>query len=209
MLRIFKLLPAITIVALIFTSLMPLTASAHENRKVGKYQLTVGFITEPPIEGVKNGVDLRVTNTETNQPVEGVEKTVKVAIAYKATKKTMEIRTLFRDPGHYTADLIPTAPGQYVFTFTGTIDGLPINEKFESGPGRFNDVQSAVELQFPDTLPEVRELAGVVPATQKAAMEAQSTATSIQTLALAGVVLGALGILVGIGAASIALRSRK
>ncbi len=206
--RLSKLLTAVATLGLVLAVLLPATASAHESRKVGKYQLAVGFITEPAIEGVKNGVDFRVTNAETNQPVEGVEKTLKVEMAYKGTTKTMDLRTLFRDPGHYTADLIPTAPGQYVFRFTGTIEGLQVNERFESGPGRFNDVESSVELQFPDKLPAIREIAGVVPATQKTAQEAKDSASSAGTLALVAIVMGALGIVSGAGSAAIALRKR-
>lgn len=207
MLRLHRLLAAATIISLVL-ALVPALASAHESRKVGKYQLTVGFIAEPAVEGVKNGVDLRVTNTENNQPVEGVEKTLKVELIYKGTSKTMDLRTLFRDPGHYTADLIPTAPGQYAFRFFGAIEGLQVNERFESGPGRFNDVESSGELQFPEKLPEIREIAGVVPATQKAAAEAQDSASSARALAVIAVVLGALGIVSGAGSAVLALRKR-
>lgn len=206
--RLLKLLTAFAMILLVLAMLLPATALAHERRNVDKYQLVVGFIVEPAIEGVKNGVDFRVTNTENNQPVEGLEKTLKVEIAYKGTTKVMDLRPLFRDPGHYTADLIPTAPGQYVFRFSGAIEGLQVNERFESGPGRFNDVQSSGELQFPERLPEIREIAGVVPAIQKAALDAQDIASSSRTLAVAAIVVGALGILSGAGSAAIALRKR-
>lgn len=47
-------------------------ASAHESRTVAeKYRFVVGFITEPALLEQPNGVDLRSTNTQTNQPVEG------------------------------------------------------------------------------------------------------------------------------------------
>lgn len=205
--RLPRLLTAATMIGLLLASL-PALASAHESRQLGKYQLVVGFMVEPAVEGVKNGVDLRVTNTENNQPVEGVEKTLKVELIYKGTSRVMDLRTLFRDPGHYTADLIPTAPGQYAFRFFGAIEGLQVNERFESGPGRFGDVGSSAELQFPEVLPELREMAGVVPATQKAAQAAQDSASSARTLAIAAMVMGALGIVSGVGATAIALRKR-
>lgn len=207
--RLVRLLSSIVTIALAFTMLLTATASAHESRKVGKYQVVVGFLTEPPIEGEKNGVDLRVTNTESNQPVEGLEKTLKVEIAYKGTTKAMELRPLFRDPGHYTADLIPTQPGQYAFRFSGDIEGLEVNESFQSGPGKFNDVQSSVDLQFPDKLPAMREVAGVTGANQQAAAEARDNASSAKALAVIGIALGAVGIMAGAGSAAVALRKKQ
>ncbi|MDO8688734.1 MAG: hypothetical protein Q7R39_01755, partial [Dehalococcoidia bacterium] len=174
----------------------------------GKYTLVVGFMVEPPIEGEKNGVDFRITNYDTNQPVEGIEKTLKVEIGFKTSTTVMPLRTIFRDPGHYTADLIPTAPGQYAFRFTGAIEGLQVDERFQSGPGTFGDVASSVDLQFPDKLPALREIAGVLPATQQAATGAQETASSARTLALVASVLGGLGIVLGAGSIAMSLRKR-
>ena len=206
--RLFRTITAATAAILLVLMLLPGGASAHESRKVGKYQVVVGFTTEPPIEGEKNGVDFRVTNGDNNQPVEGLEETVKVELSYKGTTRVMDLRPLFRDPGHYTADLIPTAPGQYSFRFFGTIEELQIDERFQSGPGTFNDVHTAQDLQFPDRLPAVREIAGVVPATQQMALQARDSASAAQNLATAALVIGALGILSGAGAAIIALRNR-
>src|SRR5262245_40384755 len=141
------------LLAMLLLVALPATASAHERRDVGndKYQVVVGFITEPAIEGEPNGVDFRVTNKATNQPVEGVEKTLKVALqAGGSAPKEMPLRARFGQPGAYTADLIPTRPGAYIFTFSGEIEGTLINERFESGPGRFNDVIAAEALQFPE-----------------------------------------------------------
>lgn len=186
-------------------------ALAHERRTLGKYELVVGFIIEPPIEGQKNGVDLRVTNAEAKQPVEGLEKTVQVGITHlpSQTTRTFNLRTIFRDPGHYTSDLILTAPGQYSFHFFGTIEGMPINETFVSGPGRFNDVESSGDLQFPQRLPELREIAGAVKGTQETAEQSRDEASSASNLAKVGIILGALGLASGIGSAVITVRSTR
>jgi len=204
----FRLLAAACTIFLFAAPFMPGSASAHETRKAGKYTLVVGFLVEPAVEGVKNGVDFRVTNADTNQPVEGVEKTLKVEVAFKTTTAVMPLRTIFREPGHYTADLIPTAPGQYAFRFTGSIEGLQVDERFQSGPGTFGDVGSSLDLQFPDRLPAIREIAGVVPATQQTAISAQDTAASARTLATLGSVLGGVGIVLGASALAVALRKR-
>ena len=193
-------------------------ALAHETRDVGKYRVVVGFIVEPAFEGLKNGVDLRVTNTETQKPVEGLETTLQVEITHvpSKTSKTFALRTIFRDPGHYTADLIATAPGVYQMRFFGSVEGTAVNETFVSrgGGGGFNDMASSADLQFPERLPEIRELAGAIRGSQAIAQEArdvalraQDRASSANTLAVTGIVLGAVGIAAA-GFAMVALRRR-
>jgi len=200
-------------------SLLASAAYAHERRTVGRYQLVVGFIAEPAIEGVKNGVDLRVTNTETTQPVEGLQDTLQVEVTYvpTGTSRTMRLRAIFGEPGHYTADLIPTAPGHYRFRFFGTIEGVQVNETFDSrsGGGGFDDVGSSGDIQFPDRLPALRELDGVargaLEASQQAqdsALEARNSVGTARTLAVVGIVLGAVGLASGVGAAALVLRRR-
>jgi hypothetical protein len=185
------------------------TALAHERREVDKYLLVVGFIGEPAFEGLKNGVDLRVTNRETTQPVTGLETTLQVEITHIAsnTAKTFPIRSIFNDPGHYTNDLIFTAPGHYKLRFFGTIEGTQVDETFESGTGRFSEMRTTADLQFPARLPEVREVEGAARGAQAAAQQAQdqlaavrSAASAGRTLGMVGVVLGTLGLVFGLGA---------
>ena len=184
------------LLAVVLFAALPLTASAHERRDVGggKYQVVVGFITEPAILGEPNGVDIRVTDKATNQPVEGAEKTMKVAIQHGGgPARELPLRARFGQPGAYTADLIPTRAGDYVFTFTGDIAGTQINEKFESGPGRFNAVEDAAKLQFPETVPPGGELT-------RQLRDAEARAAQATTLAYAGLGLGLLGTVVGLAA---------
>ena len=67
-------------------------------------------------------------------------------------------------PGRYTAVLIPTTLGVYQFSVRGTVEGTQIDESFLSkgGGGGFNDIRSAADLQFPETLPQIRELESAV-----------------------------------------------
>jgi hypothetical protein len=188
---------------------------AHERREVGAYQLVVGFLTEPAFEGLKNGVDLRVLARETQQPVEGLERTLQVELTYvpSGAATVLRLRTIYREPGRYTADLIPTAPGHYRFRFFGTLAETPINETFDSraGGGQFDDVDASADLQFPERLPAMREMQSAVRGTQQTAQQAQDTAlaaqaglTSVQTIAIVGAVLGALGVAIGVGAVVVA-----
>jgi hypothetical protein len=184
------------LLATVLFLVLPLTASAHERRDVGagKYQVVVGFITEPAILGEPNGIDFRVTNKETGKPVEGAEKTMKVSIQHGGgPAKEMPLRARFGQPGAYTADLIPTRAGAYVFTFSGDIEGAQINEKFESGPGRFNDVEDAAKLQFPDAVPYAGDLS-------RQLRDAEARAAQANTFAYAGAGLGLLGTVIGLAA---------
>lgn len=183
------------LLAMLLLVALPATASAHERRDVGgKYQFVVGFISEPALVGEPNGVDLRITNKETNQPVQGAEKTIKVAVQFGGgSPKEMPLRARFGQLGAYTADLIPTRAGAYIFTFTGDLEGTAVNEKFESGPGRFNDVEAADKLQFPETVPYAGEL-------QRQVRDAEARAQQATTFAYAGVGLGLLGTVVGLAA---------
>jgi hypothetical protein len=179
--------------------LSPSPALAHERRDVGPYQFTVGFIGEPALEGEPNGIDLRIVDKASQKPVEGAEKTLKAAVAFGGGQaKEFPLRARFGQPGAYTADLIPTRAGSYVFTFTGTIDGQNVNEKFESGPGRFNDVITATDLQFPVANPSASQL-------QQQLADARQQASTANTMAMAGLAAGVLGLLL----AAYALFSRR
>jgi len=192
---------------------------AHERREVGPYQVVVGFLAEPAFEGLKNGVDLRVLDRETQQPVEGLERTLQVELTYvpSGAAKLLRLRSLYREPGRYTADLIPTAPGHYRFRFFGSMAETAVNETFDSraGGGQFDDVESSADIQFPERLPAMREMQSAMRGTQQTAQQAQDTAlaaqaglTSTQTFAIVGAVLGVLGLATGVGAAVVASRKR-
>lgn len=180
-------------------------ASAHAGRDVGKYRFVVGWLVEPAFAGEKNGVSLRVTNRETNQPVTGLEKTLEVEIHHTTAKTTKPLRGVFGTPGSYQADLIPTAEGNYEFHFKGTVEGLEVEEEFVSGPGQFDEVKSSADVQFPIKLREASEFESALQGAQDKAKEAQDAASSARTLALLGVVLGALGIASGV----ISMRKRR
>jgi hypothetical protein len=212
MLRALRL-PHVWLVVTLVTivSLSTTTAYGHARRDVGPYRFVVGFLVEPAFEGLKNGVDLRVLQADSEAPVEGLQETLQVEVTHapSTARKVLKLRTIYRDPGHYTADLIPTAPGQYRFRFFGAIQELAVQETFDSksGGGQFDDVESLVDLQFPVRLPEIREMANALRGAQQEVQQAQDTALAAQaglasarTFALIGVVLGALGCTLGVGA---------
>lgn len=180
--------------AVVLALALPGTALAHERRDVGKYQLVVGWSTEPALVGEPNGVDLRITDRGTGQPVQGAEQGLRVAVQFGGGPPgELPLRARFGQPGAYTADVIPTRAGSYVFTFRGQVEAETLEERFESGPGRFNDVEPLDRLQFPEAVPSTGDL-------QRELRAAEARAEQATTLAYAGGGLGLLGAALGLTA---------
>ncbi len=188
----------------------PTRALAHESRDVadGKYQLVVGFLVEPAFEAQKNGLDLRVRVPGTPAtPVTGLEKSLQVEIVHVGSGKTVTkpIRAISAatDPGHYTADVLPSQAGQYRFRIFGNVESTQVNETFTSGE-KFASVQPIAELSFPDANASTRSVDGAMQDLQQAVADAEAAADSARTLAIA-----ALGVAVlAVGAAGV-LAMRK
>lgn len=181
-------------------------ASAHERRTVGgKYTFVVGWLVEPALINEPNGLDLRITTSDTNEAVSGAEKTVKVEIIQGATKKDFPIRARFGVAGGYTTDIIPTKAGGYSFHITGDLNGVALNETFESGPGRFDDVEDTTKVDFPtvraaggapaaDSSAQVSQLVRQVATMDQALREAQDNAATARTLGFGGLLVGIVGV---------------
>jgi hypothetical protein len=179
------------LLALLFTILTVGVALAHEQRQVGKYTFVVGFVTEPAYLNTPNAIDLRVTNTDTKAPVEGLEKTLHVDVAFGGEEPMpVTLTARFGQPGAYLGSFIPTRAGTYIFHFTGQVEGQPVDEKFESGPNTFSDVEDPSVLDYPQKVPNPSDLANQVQA-------AENTASAAQTFGMVGIVVGVLGVVVG------------
>lgn len=199
--RIGALVCAAIIGLLVIGTIAPETASAHERRDLigGKYQAVVGFLTEPAYQNQINGLDFTVTSkTEkladgtTAKPIEGLEKTIKAQVIKDGKTLDLTVQSRFNMPGKYAAYFQPTSAGAYVFRVYGDINGEQFDERFESGPGRFSDIQAP--LQFPAAQAEV-------PADLQARLDAaDSAASTARTIGIIGIVVGLLGL--GVGAAS-------
>ncbi len=158
--RILSIAAAIAVVLAslgIFTS----PAAAHESRTVGPYTFVVGWIVEPAVAGQSNGLDLTVTETAGGKPVGGLATTLKAEVIVGGGAKTRSL-ALAPDgdqPGHYTSGFVPTRAGDYTFHLSGTAGTTKVDEKFESGPNRFEPVTDIVSLEFPDQVPSAADLA--------------------------------------------------
>ncbi len=186
----------VALVALLLA--LPGTALAHERRTIasGKYDVVVGWDVEPAYLGQKNAASIRISQAGSNPavPVTGAEKTLKLQIKQGASAQEFPLRAVFGQNGYYVADIIPERTGEYQFTFTGSIDGNPVNETFDSADKKFNGVEPTASLQFPAsaTADPAQALA--------AAQQAQADAASARTFGLAGLIVGALGLVAAAGA---------
>lgn len=199
MMRAISFVAAMLIVA---TSLIAFTgtAAAHERRTLGPYQLVVGWLNEPAYVGLMNSFDLRVTDTRVTpaRPVEGLEKTLTVDLRTGGLAPLpLTVTTRFGVPGAYNGYVMPTATGTYVFTIKGKIESLDVNEQFESGPGRFGDVESTDPLQYPNKVPVADDLG-------KRLSDLQGTADQARIFALAALVVG----IIALGGAALMGRRR-
>ncbi len=102
---------------------LPGSTAAHEHREVGNYVFVVGFMNEPAFEGELNGIWVKVTTKDTEQPVEWLAETLKAQVIHGASERDMVLEPAFGEPGVYTSVFYPTADGDYTFRFFGTIEG--------------------------------------------------------------------------------------
>jgi hypothetical protein len=171
-------------------------AAAHEQRDVGDYTFTVGFLEEPVFTGQKSGLDLRVAQGD--QPVEGLEETLQAEVTFSGQSRDLEISPVFGQPGAYRSVFFPTAAGPYSFHITGDVGGTPVDETFSSGPDTFGEVEDVAGGQFPVQYP----------ATGDVVRDAEAGANAATTATI-GLVLGGAGLLVGLVALGLTIARRR
>jgi len=176
------------------------TAAAHERRMVGPYQFVVGWLNEPAYVGLVNSLDMRIADARVTpaKAVEGLEKTLTVDLQTGGLGSLpLTVTARFGTPGAYNGYVMPTATGTYTFTIKGKIDTLDVNEKFESGPGRFGDIESTAALQYPNKVPAADDLT-------KRLGDLQSGIDQTRLLSAVAVVIGIVAL-----AASFAMSRRR
>ena len=178
---------------------------AHETRKVGAYTMTVGWADEPPYVGFKNAVQVSVKDSA-RKPMTGLGDDLKVEVIF-GDQKTAPLALTESDevPGQYLASIIPTRPGNYTFHFVGSIRKQAINQSFTSSETTFDPVAEATDVEFPAKDPspaqlaeQLTRLAPRIDAAQSASRDAAAAASQSRTLAVLGIVLGALGLVVSL-----------
>ena len=184
-----RLLATLAAAAVIVSSFAFTTNAAlgHERRAVGAYTFVVGWINEPSYVNLLNSLDLTVTETNGGKAVEGLEKTLKADLTFggSTTPQPLTLAARFGLPGKYSGYVMPTKVGDYTFHITGTVGTVNVDEKFESGPGRFGSIESTDPLQYPQKVLSNADLAARL--------------DSIQTLVIAGIVIAGIAVLLSVG----------
>jgi hypothetical protein len=133
--------------------LTPVSALAHEERKVGKFAFLVGWAVEPTYAGYPNAVLLLLADAA-GKPVNNLGDTLKVDVTFSGQTTSLALEPAFEVgefgvEGEYHADLVPTRPGTFAFHFTGTVRGQKVDETFTCGEKTFDCVKDPAEVQFP------------------------------------------------------------
>jgi hypothetical protein len=194
------------------TALTAAPAFAHEVRKVGAYEFTVGWAHEPTYTGVENAVQLILKDAKGN-PVDDLADPPSLkaqVINGDQTSDPLDLKASF-DPdtglgthGEFDAAIVPTVPGDYTFHFTGNVNGQNVDEKFTSSDKTFDPVKDPTEVQFPAKTPSNGQLATSVDRINSRVASAKDSADSAKTMAYIGiglaVVLGGAGLIVALSA---------
>ena len=144
-----KLRLSMVVFALGLLLTLALPAMAHEGREVGEAMIVFGWRVEPAYTTLFNGPELSIVNHDTEEPIEGLEETLQLEISFGDQTKVLRLRAVWGEPGNYTADLIPTQPGDYNFRLSGTIGETEVDETFTSADGDFSTVEPVSDIMFP------------------------------------------------------------
>ena len=146
------------------------------------------------------------TATPANR-VTGLGTTLEVELTHLSTSisKSMPLTEMFDDPGHYVAEFIPTAPGDYRVRFFGSIEGNPIDETFDSGPDTYDTVVASDAIQFPFVLESNREIRNAAQGALDAAQNLEDDLATTSSTASLGMIIGIAGVAFGVIAAALSI----
>ena len=179
------------VIALFIVSAAAARPLLHERIVAGDYALTLGWLEEPPVVGLKNAALVEVATAKDDQPVEGAEGALTAQILYGGKSKELLLRPLEEQPGSYAGDFIPTRRGTYTLKLGGTINSQPIDITNE-----IEEVSSPDSLTFPEPQADL----------QPAITALQNELSTTRIFAIVGAALGTIGLVL----AGVALgRSRK
>jgi hypothetical protein len=184
-----RVLAAMASLAIVVSS-FAITSNAalgHERRNVGPYTLVIGWVNEPAYVGFMNALDLAVTETQGGNAVDGLAQTLQAEIIIGGGAKTMPLALAarFGMPGRYQGFVLPTKTGDYTFHIFGTVGTTKVDERFDSGPGRFGSIEATDALQFPDEVVSNTDLAARL--------------DQLQVIVIGGVVLAGLALIATVG----------
>jgi hypothetical protein len=191
-------------------ALLAAPALAHEVATAGELALEVGWGTEPAYVGQLNTVQLIVTHKADGDPINDPGARLTAAVSYGDQKQDFDLTPTYDaeagtgTPGEYAALLIPTAPGDYTFHITGSVEGVKVDLKVASGPKTFSTVEDATAVQFPVKVPGTAEVArrldNELPrmVTADAVDKVDAGVSSAKTLGYVGIAVGVVGVVLAV-----------
>ena len=154
---------------------------AHQNVTVGDYGVEYGWTSEPAVVGQPNSLVINITSAKTPTDASVDVSGLKIQALYGGQTKTLTLQPLGeKTPGQFIAPITPTRAGKYTIHLSGNIGTTPFNNDVVP-----EEVQPADVVQFP------------------APDAAPASSASVSTnpggwLPITGLVLGALGTLLGL-----------
>ena len=205
--------------AVLLAALAAAPASAHTEKKAGRYSFVVGFGTEPAYAGQPNSLQVIISRdgkpaTDLAGQLDGL-----MAHAYYGRKADpkfenmmMPLEPRFGDgwgtPGDYRSFFVPTQAGAYTFTLKGKLGSQKVDLVVPSGPQTFGDVNDPAKAAFPAAKdPTTAQLAqrmdrdaarltGSMAAATVAQRDAEEAAGQAKLLAFGGLLVGLVGLVV-------------
>jgi hypothetical protein len=189
-------------------------AFAHEVGTAGDLSLEMGWGTEPAYAGQMNSIQLIVTHKADGDPINDAGALLTATVSYGDQQQEFQLTPTYDaeagtgTPGEYAALIIPTAPGDYTFHITGTVEKVKVDFKATSSPTTFSPVEEASAAQFPVKVPGTDQLAQRLDkelSRVATADDVTSQVSSAKTLGYVGIAVGAVGVVL----AAVALLRRR
>jgi hypothetical protein len=174
--------------------------STHERQVVGPYRLTIGWGDEPAFSGLKNAVEVDVSDAA-GAPVTDPEGSLAVEVSFGDERTSLALVRSGQQPGRFRAWLVPTRPGTYAFHITGKIKGQTIDASSTCSDKTFACVTDVSDVQFPAKDPSTAQLSDRLSRTLprvEGATDAAATARNVAFGAIAVAVL-ALAVTITLG----------
>ena len=152
--------------AIMLTIAVAGTMQAHVLKDFGTYSVALGWSIEPTYVGQINAVQVVVKDKQGKPVTDLADGDLKVVVGVGGQRSAALPLINKFDPdtglgiaGDYEAPLMPTAPGDYTLHLTGTIHGQAVDETATSSDSTFNSAVEATDVQFPNKLPSLTEIA--------------------------------------------------
>lgn len=120
-------------------------ASAHDAETVDGYEVTFGGADEPVITDERMWLEVGIVDEETEEPVEGLEDSLTIAVQrpFGNDTRELDVSSRFGEPGWYEAPVVFTEPGTYTVFVNGTVDGTDVDLRFQK------QVHDSGALEYP------------------------------------------------------------